>query len=147
MGYSESLEAAGAKVLAYEEFGDYQGSWAAHVEYKGENGIAFGSYGSCSGCDSFQAEFDYHRMPEEREGKYFREYWDDEEITKEEYDSAIAEYQKKLSDFGEGYLTSLANELIIQTRLANLTKDEDDWFDEDEKKMLDWCLEKLQTKN
>lgn len=56
--YEGSLEAAGAKVLAFSEFGDYQGSWYAKVEYEGKTGWISGSYGSCSGCDAFQSEFD-----------------------------------------------------------------------------------------
>jgi len=31
--YKESLEAAGAEVLAFESFGSYQGDWVALVWY------------------------------------------------------------------------------------------------------------------
>lgn len=38
MSYKKCLEIAGAKVIAYEEFGSYQGDWIAVVEYKGVKG-------------------------------------------------------------------------------------------------------------
>lgn len=56
--YHGALEAAGAEVLAFEEFGSYQGNWWAKVMYQGQIGWVKGSYGSCSGCDAIQAEFD-----------------------------------------------------------------------------------------
>ena len=59
MSYQEAMEADGAKVLAYQTFGDYQGTWLAKVEYGGVLGWVSGAYGSCSGCDAFEAEFGY----------------------------------------------------------------------------------------
>lgn len=59
MGYREALEAAGAKVEAFEEFGSYQGDWIAKVEINGKRGWVHDYYGSCSGCDAFEAEFSY----------------------------------------------------------------------------------------
>jgi len=59
MSYREALEATGAKVWAFQEFGSYQGEWLALVEYKNIFGWIKGSYGSCSGCDAFEAEFGY----------------------------------------------------------------------------------------
>ena len=58
-GYQWCLEMAGARVIAYEEFGSYQGDWLAKVEYKGKVGWIHDYYGSCSGCDAFQAETGY----------------------------------------------------------------------------------------
>lgn len=60
MGYTEALEATGAKVKEYKEFGSYQGTWIAIIE---DGRFIEGSYGSCSGCDSFQAEFGYSDTP------------------------------------------------------------------------------------
>ena len=57
MSYELCLFFAGAKVIAFGSFGDWQGSWYAKVEYAGEVGWVCGSYGSCSGCDAFEAEF------------------------------------------------------------------------------------------
>ena len=59
MGYCEAMKAAGAKVHAYKEFGSYQGDWWAKVTYKKKTFWVHGSYGSCTGCDAFLAEFDY----------------------------------------------------------------------------------------
>ena len=57
MTYKDALEAAGAIVHAYEEFGSYQGDWFALVTYKGKTGWVHGYFGSCEGCDAFRAEF------------------------------------------------------------------------------------------
>jgi len=55
--YQRAMEAAGAKVPAFSEFGSYQGDWWAYVIHDGKMGYVHGSYGSCSGCDAFQSEF------------------------------------------------------------------------------------------
>jgi hypothetical protein len=81
-GYREALEAAGANVLAFEHFGDWQGSWLALVEYNGERGWVHGSYGSCDHCDAFEAEFGYDAEEED-------------------------DYPKRLASFGESYLGGL----------------------------------------
>ena len=82
MSYQDALTAAGANVIAFEHFGDWQGSWVALVEYRGERGWVQGSFGSCDHCDAFQAEFG----------------WFDEE---EE------DYRQRLASFGESYLGGL----------------------------------------
>lgn len=79
MSYRKALEAAGAKIVAYDEFGSYQGDWWAKVIHNGVTKWVNGYFGSCSGCDSFAAEFDYVR--------------DDD-----------PEYKNKLAAFGRGYL-------------------------------------------
>lgn len=64
-GYEDILEDVCDKVYGYKEFGSYQGDWLAYVRYKGKDVWIKGSYGSCSGCDWFQAvekypwEWDY----------------------------------------------------------------------------------------
>jgi hypothetical protein len=57
MGYGEALQAAGARLIDYRAFGDYQGSWWAKVAWRGQIGFVHGAFGSCSGCDAFEAEF------------------------------------------------------------------------------------------
>lgn len=143
MGYSEALEKAGCKILDFNEFGSYQGTWLAFVEYNGEKGIVEGSYGSCSGCDSFQAEFDYTDEPSEKVGKYYKAYWadEDDEITKEEYDELKKAADTKLADFGRSYLSGgLYGKEHYQNKLANLK--EDDWFDEEQKEVCQWAVNK-----
>lgn len=142
MGYSEALEAAGCKVLDFEEFGSYQGDWLAFVEYNGEKGIVEGSYGSCSGCDAFHAEFDYGDNPTERNGKYYKtEYCfdDEDEVSKEEYDRLLLEQKTKLSDFGRGYLSGgLYGKPHYQSALEKL--DPEDYFDQEKKEQYEWVL-------
>lgn len=99
MGYSEAMEAAGAVVHQFEHFGSYQGDWWALVTLPdGRKGWINGSYGSCSGCDAFEAEFDYGT----------RDYCSEPHWV---HDPACAEcvrlkadYDKKLAEFGAGYL-------------------------------------------
>ena len=57
MGYIDCLKSAGAVVLAEKYFGSYQGDWWASVEFKGSKFWVHGVFGSCSLCDSFEAEF------------------------------------------------------------------------------------------
>lgn len=57
--YEWALEIAGAKILAFEAFGSYQGDWVAKVEWNGAVGWIKDYYGSCSGCDAFEAEMDW----------------------------------------------------------------------------------------
>lgn len=91
-GYREALEKAGATVHAFEYFGDYQGTWVAKVTYLGQDGWVVGSYGSCSGCDAFQAEFD-HSYPQDK-------------------------YERKLAKFGMSYLQHMMNdaEVLVETK-------------------------------
>lgn len=142
MGYSEALEKAGCKILDFKEFGSYQGTWLAFVEYNGEKGIVEGSYGSCSGCDAFQAKFDYGDEPTEENGKYYKSYrtWDeDEECTKEEFEELKKVSETKLADFGRSYLSGgLYGKEHYQNKLSNLK--EDDWFDEEQKEECQWAI-------
>lgn len=116
MGYREALEAAGATVHQFEHFGSYQGTWLAQVTYDNQNGWIEGAYGSCSVCDSFQAEFD----------------WDAD--TK-------ADYKERLAEFGRGYLHGL----VTTEHLVGIYKKkcEVSYAWEDDKEILAW-LEKQQ---
>lgn len=96
MSYLKSLEAAGAKVHHFQEFGSYQGDWLACVTYKGQKGFVQGAYGSCSGCDAFQGEFDYS------------------------YDKESKDHDQRLALFGESYLLTILNsEEILQQHKDN----------------------------
>lgn len=77
-GYKDALEAAGATVHAFESFGSYQGEWIASVSYEGKDGFVHGWYGSCSGCDAFEAEFGWDD-PEDADklARFGRRYLDD----------------------------------------------------------------------
>ncbi len=140
MGYREALEIAGAKVVDFKEFGSYQGTWLALVEYKGQKGIVQGCYGSCSGCDAFKAEFG-------SSGNYIsggEYYLDYEEVTKEEYDVIAVDENKRLCDFGLKYLESCGLPDLYDKahyrRLKLKTANEDDWFSNEELEYIDWAL-------
>lgn len=104
VGYKESFEAAGATVLEYKEFGDYQGTWLAYVVWDGNSGFVVGGYGSCSGCDAFLEEFS--------------DVWWDEDIDPE-----------RLAAFGRHYLDQIVScdELLNEYRRM----DADYMLDED----------------
>lgn len=104
MGYKSSLIAAGAEVIVFNSFGDYQGSWLAKVVYNGETGWVVGSYGSCSYCDSFQQEFDYCYEQEEN-------------------------YEERLALFGKGYLEGIIPQEQQEASLQRClpAKGESDW--------------------
>ena len=113
MGYSIALAAAGCEVLEYEHTGSYQGDWYALVKYQDEVGVVTGNYGSCSVCDSFEAEFNYN---------------DDEK----------PDYQERLAAFGETYLPLLPIDLQIKNLTASIA--DYDWGDEKEvlKLLISW---------
>jgi hypothetical protein len=100
MGYREALEAAGATVHAYEEFGSYQGRWYARVTYKGETGWINDWHGSCTGCDAFEADVGYERdyCGYRGNGHY------DHDPACEKCREAKYGYQDKLAAFGKTYL-------------------------------------------
>lgn len=101
MSYELALKAAGADVKAFQEFGDYQGTWWAKVFYKGELGWVTGCYGSCSGCDAFEAEFysNYYIGCEEHRYDAQKNCTACQEISKK--------YQERLVIFGKSYLEDL----------------------------------------
>ena len=101
MGYRDSLEKAGATVHLFEQFGDWQGTWWAKVTWKGETGWVSGSYGSCEGCDAFQAEFGWLDEPHEN-------------------------YDKRLADFGTVYLEGMYSQEKAEARTAGCS----DWDEE-----------------
>ena len=116
MSYQQSLVAAGARVLAFEHFGDWQGSWVALVEYQGQRGWVQGSFGSCDYCDAFQAEFD----------------WDS--------DFACEDTQVQLANFGRVYLDDLQTTEQVLAYFAESA----DW-DIDSEDALYWIRETEQT--
>lgn len=144
MSYELSLEKAGAKILSFKEFGSYQGTWLAFVEYNGQKGIVEGDYGSCSGCDRFHAEFNYSDCPTKDEGKFYKNNntWEDEnECTEEEYNKLIVEYDLRLADFGRSYLGELYTKDHYVRKLSNLNNE--DCFDEEEREYCQWAIDKF----
>lgn len=116
MSYEMCLEKAGATVVAFQEFGSYQGEWFALVEYNGERGWVEGSYGSCTGCDAFEAEFcDAYRETEGLDERY--------------------------AEFGRGYLEVVMPQeqqlVIMEARMG----DKDSWSYDEYKQIYDWMKE------
>lgn len=109
MSYQEALEAAGARVITFEQFGDWQGSWLALVDYQGQRAWVQGAFGSCNHCDAFQAEFD----------------WDS--------DFACEDVQQRLAQFGQSYLDDLRSSAQL---LAQYDADAD--WDSDSESAAAW---------
>jgi hypothetical protein len=101
MSYREALEAAGAKVLVFQEFGSYQGDWWAKVQLGDKLGWINGGYGSCSSCDAFEAEFGWGDG-QTINGKYV--YEADPEHPNHEA------YMAKLKAFGGEYLDRIVSQ-------------------------------------
>jgi len=115
MSYQSALIAAGARVIAFQEFGSWQGEWYALVEYRGEQGWVQGSFGSCSECDSFEAEFG----------------WDAEQE---------GDYQSRLASFGESYLGGLQTTEQVLSQLAETSS-----WDSEAEDAIFWIRETQQT--
>lgn len=107
--YQKALEAAGANVLEFQEFGDWQGSWVALVIYEGERSWVQGSFGSCTGCDAFQNEFE----------------WDS--------DFTCESVQDRLAQFGRTYLNDL-----MTTEEVLREYDRDSEWDSDSEQAASW---------
>ena len=119
MSYQDALTAAGANVIAFESFGDWQGSWVALVEYRGARGWVQGSFGSCDHCDAFEAEFGWG--------------FDEENETE-------VQYQARLASFGETYLGGLqTTEQVLAEHAPNAN-----WDDEADN-IVFWVRETEQT--
>jgi hypothetical protein len=116
MSYRQSLEAAGARIIAFEHFGDWQGSWVALVEYQGETGWVHGWFGSCTECDAFQSEFGF----------------DDD--FKSEYE------RERLASFGRTYLEGL---MPIDNLLRHYLADSE--WDTEAADVVFWIRETAQT--
>lgn len=129
MSYENALKAAGAEILEFEQFGSYQGDWWAKVRYKEKLGWVHGSYGSCSGCDAFYAEF-----------KYEEDFCGDHAYQSEDGCPACQEAKKKhderLADFGRGYLDDMLDQEKAEEEAARYL----DW-DSEAQLMLDWLRE------
>ena len=136
MSYQEALEAAGAEVLEFENFGSYQGDWWAKVRYKGELGWVRGSYGSCSGCDAFEVEFG---RAEGDCGEHSYNHKDDCPACQE----AKKKYDERMADFGRGYLDDL---LLSQEKAEEEAARNLEW-DCDAQAMLDWLMAHALTAN
>lgn len=108
MSYQSALEATGAKVLEFQEFGSYQGSWYAIIFHEDKVKLIGGSYGSCSGCDAFQSEFDYDADRD-------------------------SDYQTRLKNFGLNYLNE---EIDLQEEYNRVTKDAE--WDSESTDILPW---------
>jgi hypothetical protein len=96
VSYKEAIEAAGATVKAYNEFGSYNGDWWALVEYQGRRGWVGGYSGCCSECDHLQAEFSGidADLLNASTGLY----------------EPNPKYVAKLPDFGRGYLEQIQDD-------------------------------------
>ena len=104
MGYRECLELAGATVIDYEEFGSYQGDWLAYIEYEGKKGFIRDYFGSCSGCDSYEAEIGdhYHECVDES-------YYSPHEQGYRENCAICQVEKKKAVKFGKGYIDEMTD--------------------------------------
>ena len=125
-GYAKALSVAGAHVLNYKEFGSYQGDWWAKVRYQGNVGWVTGCFGSCSGCDAFEAEFGYGESWCEVHG-----YSHNKDCNKCKENEA--KIKLELKSFGESYLADILSQEEAEKIAAKHIK-----WDCEADGMLDW---------
>lgn len=129
MGYQKCMELAGANVILFERFGSYQGDWWAKVEYEGKTGWVTGSYGSCSGCDAFEAEFGFESHYEDEEN--YEGYHDCYDL--KDGCEKCEELKNKMAEFGEQYL----DDIMSQEEAEEKASENLDW-DMDAQEMIDF---------
>lgn len=110
MSYEDALKATGHQLLDFKNFGDYQGTWYALMSINGKLELVCGAYGSCSGCDAFESEFDYTM----------------------DYDHP--ETKEHLKRFGQQYIDNN----ISNPRIELESAEEDAKWDLDSKEKLEW---------
>lgn len=134
MGYTQALEAAGAKLIDYDSFGDLQGTWLALVDYNGQRVWIRGGYGSCSACDAFKAAFsDINEGCSENDHDY--EAQEGCETCKVQQQK----YQQELADFGKRYMTG--NEWTQDEMVNELVREvEENTWDDKPVEMLNFVL-------
>lgn len=128
--YQEAMQAAGAEVHEFNEFGSYQGDWWAKVTYKGQTGWVTGYYGSCSGCDAFRGEFGYadHTCNGK---KYYDPFYDDDKFR--DGCETCQSLKERFIKFGESYL-----EVIMSQEKAEAQASADIEWDMDAQEMVDF---------
>lgn len=118
MSYDTALTAAGATVHRFEMYGGYLGNWMAHVTLPdGRTGFILDYYGSCSGCDAYQAELEYNSHKGDS-----GEYHSDGE--KADTCKRCAAIRDKIAKFGATYFDQL---LTVEEALAKCAEWTDSW--------------------
>ena len=120
MGYRDALEAAGLDVIDFRRFGSYQGVWIAIIS----NGMSLhairGHYGSCSGCDSWEAyESDTYCW-----SKYDKDHNSAECEDCQYYDTRLVEFGQRYVDDMET-IESLAQFYIDQSYWSSFDNDDE----------------------
>jgi hypothetical protein len=128
MSYRNALEAAGAEVLAFEEFGSYQGDWFAKVRVNGVERWIHDYFGSCSGCDAFEADLGGTNTHYHGNGEYVSAY----NLTGQRDDcDQCAALHAALAEFGARYL----DDVLTQEQAEEIARKNLPW-DMDAKDML-----------
>lgn len=112
MSYEDAFAAVpGCKVEWCDYFGSYQGRLCAKLAVEGEEGPRYilDYYGSCSGCDSFEAEFSYANEPTPEKLAEFGKPYVEAAMT---LDQALAELLKKPGDYVDEEERQMAKRIL-----------------------------------
>lgn len=97
VSYTQMVDSFGHEVLAFETTGSYQGDhWALLKSEDSRLGFMNFGYGSCSGCDNLQGEFDFRD-----------EYWEDTDDTQWYHTVLSPLGLEKWDEFCKGYEDSI----------------------------------------
>lgn len=110
-GYELSLMVAGVTVVDYQEFGAYQGEWWAYIELSdGVRYFVTDYYGSCTGCDDFEAHFYGYNLEEDKDFNY----WEELRKFGAEYIQCCLNKDQAINKAKESYDYDLTSEEIIE---------------------------------
>ena len=130
MEYEDALVAAGARIHDFRSFGSYQGDWIAKITHEGVTGYVRGSFGSCTGCDAFEAEFGY------TDREYCaKDHWEHTPTCADCVEAKI-KYEAKLKLFGQSYL----DVKYTHEELVYEFADQMSW-DYEAREVIDWLAE------
>lgn len=130
MGYREAIESTGAKVLAYEKFGTYDGEWLAQIEVDGEIKYIRDYFGECSSTDAFEADFgsESHECGDDI---YYDPFYNNDGFR--ENCEKCQNLKKRFIKFGQDYVE---NAMSFDECMKIVSKNFD--WDMEAKEMVDW---------
>lgn len=129
--YDGVLEFSGAEILSWARFGSYQGDWCAKVKFKDEEFWLHGYFGSCSVCDSLQAEIEWFPNSYEDYKFWYNSNWHEDpdlsDVHEDLFVKQAEEHIQSVKDFGLRLLNNCREEW---ESLYKQAKEQSEWDSE-----------------